>query len=1061
VTSHEMQDPPTLELVLASASIGFGFVGDDLRMLQLNDTLAAVAGSSVADRRGRSVDEIDPQRWPDIGGLCRRVIETGEAVVDVDIATPSPVDPAEVRHWSVSYHPISSDDGIVGVGIVAVDVTARMKGAESTRFQADLLAAVGKAIVASDPEGVVVYWNAEAEKLYGWSSAEAVGTRLRDLISSAEPIPDGVMVRDGLARGGSWSGEYHVKRRDGTDFPVDVTATPVLAEDGLLVAIIGVSTDNSVRKAGEDARRRLTAMIEGSGDAIITTSREGLVTSWNAAAERLSGYRADEVIGRRSSIFAAEDETAQAERQDRIIAGGSPEQFESSGRRRDGSDVPLRTMISAVRDQAGQVVGMLEIARDISERHASEAALRQSEEHFRSLAQNSSDLIIVIDADGVIDYASPAATPMLGLEPEALLGRSFMDFVLPEDRGDAFEAFVTTGSTEGRAAPVRVRATTAAGGTIWIEAVGNNVLFEPAAAGIVVNIRDVTEQVTTAATLAAVERRFEALFEQAGIASVLADLDGVLTRANAAACRLLNRRLDELIGHRLNEYAHSDDISLFGAVRAQVARGHETYGEERRYITPDGAVVWASTSVTLVRGPADDPGLYSVQLQDITERKSMEIELIEQALHDPLTGLANRALLTDRLVHGLAIANRRKSRVGVIFLDLDNFKLVNDSLGHDAGDKLLEMVGRRIADTIRAGDTLGRFGGDEFVVVCDDASVYQLGLLADRVLDALAQPYEFTDHDIVVTTTASAGIVVGGGDTTPDDLLREADAAMYSAKARGRGRVEVFDDDMRSGAELRLSTTSALRHALKREEFRVLYQPVVDLSSGAIVSAEALVRWERSEGHLISPDQFIPLAEETGLIVPIGAWVLEQACRELVEWRRTDPAITVAVNLSVCQVVAPGISQLVEDILHTTGAPGEGLYLEVTESMFLEDIDYFEETMVDLKSLGLRLSIDDFGTGYSSLNRLKRYPFDAVKIDRSFVSGLGTNVHDTGLVTAILAMAAALDLEVTAEGIETKQQLDHLKRLHCRRAQGFYLARPMPAAELSKLIAEGHRWRLD
>ncbi len=829
VTRPEAREPRTLETVLTAGSIGLGFVNDELRMLQLNETLAAVAGSSVAERRGSSVDEI------------------------------------EASHWSIMYYPISSDDDIVGVGIVAIDATMQTKHADAARFQADLLAALGRTVVTSDP----------------------------------------------------------------------------------------------------------------------------------------------------------------------------------------------------MRDEIGQLTAMLSIALDIRESRATEAALRHSEGHFRRLIQNSSDLIIVINADGAIDYASPAATWMLGLEPTAMIGTSALEFVVPEDRPNAAITFAAGVSEVGRAAPVRVRAITTAGETIWIEAVANNLLLDPEIAGIVVNIRDVTDQVASAATLAGAERRFEALFEQAGIGAVLADLDGVSTRANGAACRLLNRPLDQLIGHRLNEYAHPDDISLLEAVRARGSRDHEAHTDERRYLRPDGTVVWTSTSVTLVRDSSGDPDYFSVQLQDLTERKNMESDLIQQALHDPLTGLANRALLTDRLLHGLSAADRRKSAVGVMFLDLDNFKEVNDSLGHDVGDKLLQQAGQRIAEAIRAGDTLGRFGGDEFVVICDDASIYQLGLMADRVLDALAQPYEFAAQDVVITATASAGVVVGGGETTPDDLLREADAAMYSAKAHGRGRVEVFDDEMRSGAVRRLTTSTALRRALEREEFTVLYQPVLDLSSGLIVSAEALVRWEHLEGQVIMPDQFIPLAEETGLIIPIGAWVLEQACRQLIEWRRTDPSVTVAANLSVRQVIAPGIARLVADILHRTGAPGEGLYLEVTESVFLEDIDYFESTLVDLKALGLHLSIDDFGTGYSSLNRIKRFPFDAVKIDRAFVKGLGTNAHDSALVAAILAMATALDLEVTAEGVDSREQLDHLKRLHCRRVQGFYLARPMPAAELNNFLADGHRWHLD
>ena len=311
-----------------------------------------------------------------------------------------------------------------------------------------------------------------------------------------------------------------------------------------------------------------------------------------------------------------------------------------------------------------------------------------------------------------------------------------------------------------------------------------------------------------------------------------------------------------------------------------------------------------------------------------------------------------------------------------------------------------------------------------------------------------------------MTITACVGIAISDENATPESLLRDSDAAMYRAKERGRGSIELFDEELRTRVERQIETESALRQALERNEFTVYYQPVVDLLTGAMVSAEALLRWEHPERGAIMPDEFIPLAEETGLIVPIGAWVLEQACWQLVKWRRTVPSmsVSVAVNLSVRQTAAPDIAGVIEDVLRRTGARAEDLCLELTESIFMEDVLYFERALDSLKALGVKLSIDDFGTGYSSLSYLKRFPVDAVKVDRSFVDGLGSDPHDSALVAAILAMAAALDLEVTAEGVETPDQLANLKNLGCQRAQGFYLARPMPAADLDRLIAEQHHW---
>ena len=427
---------------------------------------------------------------------------------------------------------------------------------------------------------------------------------------------------------------------------------------------------------------------------------------------------------------------------------------------------------------------------------------------------------------------------------------------------------------------------------------------------------DDTERVTADHVQHAAETQFKIGFEQAAIGAVIADLDGVPTRVNPAVCALLDRSEDDLVGHRWTDYTHPDELPLGQLALARIAAGHDTYEDERRYLRPDGTVVWASVHVTLVRDESCAPQYLFTQLQDITTRKVMEDALAHQALHDTLTGLPNRALLTDRLVHSLAGARRRGTQVGVMFLDIDRFKVVNDSLGHTMGDDLLRVAAERIAAAIRPGDTVARLGGDEFVIVADDVSVTATEQIAERVLEALGHP--IGDQDTSVT--ASIGIAMADEGATPETLLRDSDAAMYRAKERGRGRIELFDDALRSKAGRRIATTTALHRALERGQFTVHYQPIVDLTTGAMVSAEALLRWEHPERGLVSPDEFIPLAEDTGLIVPIGGWVLEQACQQLVEWQRTLPSMSMAVNLSVRQVTAPDIAGLIDDVLRRTGA---------------------------------------------------------------------------------------------------------------------------------------------
>jgi len=437
---------------------------------------------------------------------------------------------------------------------------------------------------------------------------------------------------------------------------------------------------------------------------------------------------------------------------------------------------------------------------------------------------------------------------------------------------------------------------------------------------------------------------------------------------------------------------------------------------------------------------------------EVRERARAEAALSRLAFYDTLTDLPNRALFLDRLEHALSRADRTHHAVGVMFLDLDNFKVVNDSLGHDVGDLLLSTVAERLRASLRVGDTVARFGGDEFTVLLEDLDgTDEAVLTAERIVEAVRAPVSLEGAEVV--PSFSIGIVLGvAGRDRPEELLRNADLAMYRAKVNGKARFEVFDQSMNADAMERLEIESELRRALERQELRIHYQPIVSFDTGQIRAVEALARWQHPRRGLVSPLQFIPIAEETGLIVPLGRWVLAEACRQIKQWQAAHTEaeqLMMSVNLSGRQLQNPGFVDEVRQILAEFKLEPSCLQLEITETTVMKDTGVAVKALQELKRIGVKLAIDDFGTGYSSLSYLRQFPVDTLKIDRSFVDGLGREAHDTELVRSVIAMAKSLSLAVTSEGIETTEQLKQLLELGCDRGQGFYFARPLPPEAFS------------
>ncbi len=710
---------------------------------------------------------------------------------------------------------------------------------------------------------------------------------------------------------------------------------------------------------------------------------------------------------------------------------------------------------AAVLGLAGLVIGLLfhrfaRAGRAVAELAGEQRALRVSEARFHSLIQNALDMITILDADGLIRYVSPAIERNLGYRPDDMMWRK-VDLVHPDDQPSLGAAFLAARQDPALTPTVESRFRHHDGSWRWHQATVTNLLADPAVSGLVVNSRDITERKEAENALRQREASLADAQRLARIGSWEWHQGSNHTTWLDELYRLIGTTPEECpaSSERYLRFVHPEDRAGIEAIFQQILVTGQRYEHEHRMVGTDGVTKMISATGSVFLDSEGRVAGVRGTVQDISKRKQLEEELRFQAFHDSLTNLPNRSGFLRRLEDALVTAHQTGSTVTVLFLDLDRFKVINDSLGHMSGNQVLVALSKRLTSILSDADMVARFGGDEFAaLLTGDLLPDEAERVAYRILDGLHAPFQDNERELFVST--SIGIASSSSAVSEaNHLLRAADVAMYHAKSRGPGSYAVFDLDMNAWAVERLELESDLQRAVERNELVLHYQPKVDLVTGAVVAVEALLRWDHPRRGMLYPGNFLQLAEESGLIVPIGRWVLEEACRQAVAWRATmagDTDCLMGVNLSAREFRQPDLVARVAQVLEESGLPPGALELEITEQVAVDD-DQALGILLQLKAIGLHLALDDFGTGHSALDSLRRLPIETLKLDRSFVQDVLHDLRTRAVVQAVTTLAHELGMRVVAEGVETVAQLDAVRALGLDVVQGNYFAPALSATD--------------
>lgn len=950
----------------------------------------------------------------------------------------------------------------------------------------------GMAVVGLD--GRVLDANPAFCRLVGRNLEDLIGRQTIELTHPADRSGSEAALAElasGRRHGHQWAKRY--LRPDGTVVHAVRSSTVLLDPGGRPEAIFTQAVDVTEARLAQEAQarseERLRAMLAHAAELTVLLDDEGRIAYASPASMRVLGREPGGLIGEDALSFVHPDELAEAAGRLRqhYSAPGVQRRHEYRIQHSDGTWHLTELAVTNLLDDP-TIAAIVVNVRDITEERGYQHQLASSESRLASLVGNSWDVVTVHEADGSYRYTSPAVQRQLGYRPEELLGTDPSRIIHEDDIPAVAEAFGAVAADSGCDRRFVYRMRHADGTWRWLESIATNRLEDPAVQGVVVTSRDVTA-----------DRRRDA--QQRAVAALSAEAlgGGEISALFDRACAIVAEVLEvtcsaavEVVSPGLLHITHQHGPPIAEGTFAAVSPAG-CLGPAGRAALEGRSVVWNATEAELAQLPlleragmrsaaaapitpgqgtsgslavyAEEPGLLGDEdvafleatanvLAAAVGRSRAEQELLRQARRDELTGLPNRVAMLERLTEALRRLDRRDGSLAVLFVDTDDFKLVNDSLGHAAGDRVVVAAAERIAGALRRTDVIARFGGDEFVVLCEDTDAATANDIAGRVRHALGRPMDLGGRQISVT--ASIGVAVtANGLVSADDLLAEADTAMYAAKRAGKNRAVAFDAAMRTRAREELEVASALRRALSGQQLELHYQPLFEVERAVPSGWEALIRWRHPVEGLLGPDRFVGYAESSGLILPIGEWVLTTAARQARKWSEAGCTGRVAVNVSARQLADADFLRTVERALDQAGADPCLLALELTESAVMADIDRACIALQSLRDLGLQVGMDDFGTGHSSLSYLAKLPLDFVKIDRSFVGRAEGDNRGAALLQGITGLCATLGLPTIAEGVETPAQLRELRRLGIPFAQGFLLGRPAPAEEIERRRAAG------